>query len=124
MPLKVYEAISFLNCSYYAERAGLIEDEKNLPEEERTKLHVNTKRPTHSDPDMIYTVIGFIDFDKYLPDERKEEIYRERPDIGVIVVSSELKRRHLIKTKSHVSQLSNLQGRIQFLKIKNLCHAL
>ena len=57
----MYKVILFLNYSYYAERAGLLEDELDLTED-RTKLHVNTKRPTHSDPDMIYTVIRFIDF--------------------------------------------------------------
>ena len=87
----MYGAISFSNCSYYAERAGLIQDEQNLTKEERTKLHVNTKRPVHSNPDMFYTVIRFIDFDEYLFDQCEEEIYQKRPDIGVIVVSSELK---------------------------------
>ena len=83
----MYKAISFLNCSYYALRAGLIQDEMNLTEEDRTKLHVNTKRPTHSNPDMLYNVIGFIDFDKYLHEQRGERIYHELPDIGIIVVS-------------------------------------
>ena len=105
----MYKAISFLNCSYYAPKAGLIQDEKNLTEEDRTKLHVNTKRPTHSNPDMIYTVIRFIDFDKYLFDQHEEKIYHERPDIGIIAVSSALKRRHIIKIKSHVFKLSNLR---------------
>ena len=36
---------------------------------------------------MLYTVIRFLDFDKYLFDESKGEHYYERPDIGVIVVS-------------------------------------
>ena len=79
----------------------MIQHEKNLTEGDRTKLHVNTKRPAHSNPDMIYTVIRFIDFDKYLFDQHEEEISRERPDIGIIVVF-ELKRRHLIKIKSHI----------------------
>ena len=104
----MYKAILFLSYSYYAERAELLEVELDLTKEERTKLHVNTKRPTHSDPDMIYTVIRFIDFNKYLFDQGKEEIYHERPDIGVIVVSSELKKRHSIKIKSPVLMLSNL----------------
>ena len=104
----MYKSISFLNCSYYAERAELIQDEKNLTKEERTKLHVNTKRPMHSDPDTFYTVIRFIDFKKYHFDECEEEIYHEQDDIGIIVVSYDLKIRHLVKIKSHVSQLSNL----------------
>ena len=64
----------------------MIEREKNLPEDERTKLHVNTKRPIHSDPDTFYTVIRFIDFDKYLFDQSKGEKYLKGPDIGVIMV--------------------------------------
>ena len=84
---KIYKTISCPNFSYYADEAGLIEREKNLTEENRTKLHVNTKRPIHSDPDTFYTVIRFIDFDKYLFDQSKEQYYYKRPDIGVIVVS-------------------------------------
>ena len=65
----------------------MIESEKDLSEENRSKLHVNTKRSINSHPDMLYTVIRFLDFDKYLFDESKGEHYYERPDIGVIVVS-------------------------------------
>ena len=85
--IPVYKEIACLNCRYYAEKADLIEREKNLTEEDRTKLHVNTKRPVHSHPDTFYTVIRFIDFDKYLFDESKGENYYERPDIGVFAVS-------------------------------------
>ena len=83
----MYKSISFLNCRYYAHRAELIQDEKNLTKEERTKLHVNTKRPMHSNPDMFYTVIRFIDFKEYHFDECEEQIYQDLPDIGIIVVS-------------------------------------
>ena len=98
----------------------MIQEEKNLTQEDRTKLHVNTKRPTHSNPDMIYTVIRFIDFDKYLFDQHEEEIYRERPDIGIIVVSSGSKRIHLIKIKGHVFKLTNLQCNVALFNIKNI----
>ena len=90
----MYKIISCLHFSYYANEAGLIDREENLPEDERTKLHVNTKRPIHSDPDMFYPVINFIDFEKYLLDQCKGENYLEGPDIGVIVVSSELGRKN------------------------------
>ena len=85
--IPVYKEIACLNCRYYAEEADLIECGKNLPENERTKLHVNTKRPINSDPDTLYTVIRFIDFDKYLFDQSKGENYLRGPDIGVFVVS-------------------------------------
>ena len=65
----------------------MIEREKNLPESQRTKLHVNTKRPIHSDPDTCYPVINFIDIDKYLFDQNERQNYYKQPDIGVIVVS-------------------------------------
>ena len=71
----------------------MIDREKNLPENERTKLHVNTKRPINSDPDTFYPVINFIDFDKYLLDQCEGENYPQGPDIGVVVVSSELGRK-------------------------------
>ena len=76
-----------LNCRYYAKRAILIEREKNLTEENRSKLHVNTKRPVYSHPDTFHIVIRFIDFDKYLFDQGKGGNYYERSDIGVFVVS-------------------------------------
>ena len=83
----MYKEIARPYYRYYAEEADLIESEKNLSEENRSKLHVNTKRPVHSHPDTFYTVIHFIDFDKYLFDQSKGENYYERPDIGVFVVS-------------------------------------
>ena len=86
----------------------MLEVELDLTKEERTKLHVNTKRPTHSDPDMIYTVIRFIDFNKYLFDQGREEIYQERPDIGVIVVSSKLKKKKFNKNKERRSRAIKL----------------
>ena len=43
---------------------------------------------------MFYPVINFIDFEKYLLDQCKGENYLEGPDIGVIVVSSELGRKN------------------------------
>ena len=83
----MYKEIASLNCRYYAEVADLIEREKNLTEENRTKLHVNTKRPVHSHPDTLYTVIRFIDFDKYLFDRSNGGNDYRRDDIGVFAVS-------------------------------------
>ena len=101
--ITVGKEIACVNCRYYANRASLIEREKNLTEEIRSKLHVNTKRPVHSNPDTFYTVIRFIDFDKYLFDHSKGEKYYERPDIGVFVVSPILLRINSLKIKSHFS---------------------
>ena len=83
----MYKKIAFLHCRYYGDITDLIESEQNLTEENRTKLHVNTKRPVHSHPDTFYTVIRFIDFNKYLFDESKGENYYEQHDIGVFTVS-------------------------------------
>ena len=83
----VFKENACLNCRYYAEETYLIESEKNLPEVNRSKLHVNTKRPVDSNPDTFYTVIRFIDFNKYLFDQSKGENYLKGPDIGVFVVS-------------------------------------
>ena len=71
----------------------MTESEKNLTENYRTKLHVNTKRPIHSHPDTFYSVIRFIDFDKYPLDQRECKIYHEGSNTGVIVASLELKKK-------------------------------
>ena len=92
--IPVGNEIACLNCRYYAHRSSLIEREKDLAEKDRSKLHVNTKRPVHDDPDRYYTVTRFIDFDKHLFDQSKEENYYERPDIGVFVVRPILLRRN------------------------------
>ena len=63
--IPVGNEIACLNCRYYAHRSLLIERKKDLAEEDRSKLHVNTKRPVHDHPDRFYTVIRFIDFDKH-----------------------------------------------------------
>ena len=93
----MYEATSCLNCSYYAKRAGLIQNEMNVAEENPTKLHVNTKRPVHFDPDVFYTVIRFIDFNQYLIDQPEEKRLVCDSNIGVIVVSPELDKEVFIK---------------------------
>ena len=113
----MYKASSCLNCSYYAEIAELTEIEKNLTEEKRTKLHVNTKRPIHSHPDMFYTVTRFIDFDKYLFHKRGNKIFVPLPDIGVFVVSPEPEK-NVIKIKNHVFKPSTLQCNVQFFANK------
>ena len=90
----MYHAILSLNCSYYAKRAGLIQSEKNLTEENRTKLYVNTKRPIHLRPDKFYAIDRFIDFKQHCidhPEEKRSIVYY---DIGVFTVSSELGRRN------------------------------
>ena len=105
----MYKAISYPNCSYYAYRAGL-----NKREENRTKLHVNTKRPIYFDPDKFYAVIRFIDFDEDLFDQSTKGRRFRIPDIGVIVVSPELERKNLIKIKRHFFKPSTLQYTVQF----------
>ena len=93
----------------------MIEREKNLAEEDRSKLHVNTKRPVHDHPDRFYTVIRFIDLAKHLFDPSKGGNYDEQPDIGVFVVSPILLRRNSLKIKSHFSG-------VQFSANKNIYH--
>ena len=95
----------------------MIEREKDLAEKDRSKLHVNTKRPVHDDPDRYYTVTRFIDLDKHLFDPSKGKNYYERPDIGVFVVSLMLLRRNSLKIKSHFSSVQFSANKKYFM-----CH--
>ena len=85
----------------------------------REKLHVNTKKPTHSSVDMSYSVVNFIDLNEHLLNRPEEERLESYPNIGVIVVSPERKKKYEGNLEA-LFKLSTLQCYVQFPENKKL----